>query len=123
MSRVRGGSTFWSKVMARARKLFVARNRFGVFGYGIGRRTRRGLPTRELTLVVYLPIKIAKPRHAVPTIRVMGRTIVPDIIATGTKPSAHAGQAAFDGMHPGGAIVTQGGARGAISALLMRIPG
>ncbi len=118
MGATTGQSKLWAKVMDRARALFGPRNRFGVFAYGVGRRHRGGHPTRERTLVVYLPFKLAKPRHPVPSLRVLGRTIRPDVVATGAVAIAHVGPVPFDGLHPGAAIVTRAGARGAISALL-----
>src|SRR5205085_1640635 len=103
-------------------------NRYGVYAFGIGARTRRGR-RRERTLVVYIVRKLVTPKHRVPPIsfRHGGRTvtITPDVVATGGAMRACDGtDSTYTGLHAGAAIaIGSGGTRavtGGIACLIGR---
>jgi hypothetical protein len=100
----------WPSVMAAARELFPARNRFGVFAFGIGPRVSEGRARSDFALNVFVTYKHPRPKHVVPslTVRSAGRRLVvtPNVIATGRSPRAHAGPAPFNGLYAGSPIRT-----------------
>jgi hypothetical protein len=118
---------FWNPVMGAARALFGKRNHYGVVAFGIGPRIRRGRPSEEHALNVYVIRKEEKPRLEVPELSFsVGRstwTVMPNVIATGKRPRASLGGAPrYSGVHPGATITMRGTTpgRGALGCILSR---
>src|SRR2546430_7813310 len=76
-----------------ARELFPARNRHGVYAFGIGPWLRAGRSSKQHGLNVFVRRKSLRPRAPVPdlTVVVGERTWIvrPNVVATGRRPRAH----------------------------------
>jgi hypothetical protein len=110
------------ELIEAALRRFPIGNRHGVFGFDVGVRVRRGLPTPEHTLRLYIEQKLPESGGTLNRPFKVGASrslVVPDIVATGSRPRTLEGRSlTFSGVHVGAAILVAKRHFGGIGAIL-----
>jgi hypothetical protein len=95
--------------MEAAERIFPPQNKYGVFGFGIGSKRKKGAYSGYNTLTVFITRKYKNPENRIPPVPVSFSEgdffVIPDIIASGHAPKINnSKKLPFNGLHPGSVI-------------------